>query len=594
MLVFRVGRADETLATAGITHLAEHLVMPASRARDYDRNARVENLFTSFWAAGGRDDVLGFLESTAATIAEPPLERLDVERGILLTEAATGGSGPVAAVMALRFGAGGHGLVGHDELGLASLDGSTAARWIERSFTRENAALWMSGRPPSRLDLPLPRGERLPPPKPQPLADLETPAYFAKGPFGTVHASLVARRSAALSTGFQIAVERAWQTLRWERGHAYEISDWFDALDRDWAELDIGVEALEQNVHEVRTKLLELLHQLATDGPTSDELAVEATSARKALDDPETLPGFLHYSACEAALGADYRSEEQLVAEREALEPRDVADALDAALGSLLLVLPPDVEPPGGLAEYPLSSTAPVEGRAHRPVALPVRRWARRTRLVAGDDGIAYEDADGTRLAVRFDDCVALQRWADGARTIWSRDGFRVYVDPGDWFSGKDVVRLLHERVPPELVVDAEPEQLARADDVEQAATDKLKRRWVVSDELARLPGQLLLGEHVLTLAEANRGWRPGLLVLTDQRLLWLYATSDERTITHAYEAIEGAEVKRGVMERTVEIVVAGEKTAFQDIVPKERAAEIVELIAARASAASPSAPDDA
>ena len=594
MLVFRVGRADETLATAGVTHLAEHLVMPTARPREYNRNARVENLFTSFWASGGRDNVLGFIETTAAAIADPPLERLDVERRILLTEAATGGSGPVAAAMALRFGAGGHGLVGHDELGLASLDGDAAAHWIERSFTLENAALWMSGRPPSRLDLPLPHGKRIPPPEPQPLAELETPACFAMGPFGVVHASLVARRGAALSTGFQIAVERAWQTLRWELGHVYEISDWFDPLDRDWAELDLGVEALEQNVHDVRTRLLELLGRLATEGPTSAELAAETTSARKALDDPETLPGFLNYSACEATLGAEFRSEEQLVGDREALEPPDVAEALEAALGSLLLVLPPDVDPPAGFAEYPLSSTAPVEGRAHRPLALPVRRWARRTRLVAGDDGVAYEGADGMRLAVRFEDCVALQRWADGSRTTWARDGFRVHVDPGDWVGGKGVVRLLDERVPAELVVDAEPEEMARADEVEQLATDKLKRRWVVSEELARLPTELQPGESVLTLAEANRGWRPGLLVLTDRRLLWLYATAAERTIAHAYEVIDGAEVKRGVLECTVEVVAGGETTAFPDIVPKERAAEIAELIAERASPASPSAPDDA
>ena len=173
----------------------------------------------------------GFIETTAAAIAEPPLGRLEVERGILLTEAATGGSGPVAAAMALRFGAAGHGLVGHDELGLASLDGDAAAGWIERTFTIENAALWMTGRPPSRLDLPLPRGRAASRRRSRSaLADLVTPACFTIGPFGVVHASLVGRRSAALATGFQIAVERAWQILRWELGHAYEISDSFDPL----------------------------------------------------------------------------------------------------------------------------------------------------------------------------------------------------------------------------------------------------------------------------------------------------------------------------------------------------------------------------
>ena len=57
---------------------------------------------------------------------------------------------------------------------------------------------------------------------------------------------------------------------------------------------------------------------------------------------------------------------------------------------------------------------------------------------------------------------------------------------------------------------------------------------------------------------------------------------------------IEAAKEKRGWLECTLEVVVDGETTEFTDIVPKARAAEIAELIAERASPASPSAPDDA
>ena len=60
-LIFRVGRVDETLRTSGLTHLVEHLVMPAEPPGRYERNARVDGLFAIFWASGRRDEVLEFV-----------------------------------------------------------------------------------------------------------------------------------------------------------------------------------------------------------------------------------------------------------------------------------------------------------------------------------------------------------------------------------------------------------------------------------------------------------------------------------------------------------------------------------------------------
>jgi len=51
---FRVGRADETAASSGVTHLIEHLVMPPASHPDVECNGVVENLFTTCGPRGAQ------------------------------------------------------------------------------------------------------------------------------------------------------------------------------------------------------------------------------------------------------------------------------------------------------------------------------------------------------------------------------------------------------------------------------------------------------------------------------------------------------------------------------------------------------------
>src|SRR5262245_54789629 len=594
MLVFRVGRADETLARAGLTHLVEHLVMPTSRARDYERNATVENIFTRFWASGPRDDVLEFLERTVAAIANPPLDRIALEREILLTEAASRGAGPVAGAMGLRFGPAGHGVIASDELGLNSPTAEQVQAWMARSFTVENCALWMTGRPPRTLDLPLPHGERLTPPEPTPIDGLELPAYYPYGPPEVVHASLVAERSVALSMGLDIATERAWQTLRWERGHAYDLFHLYEPLNRTTARFDLGVECLERNVSAVAAGVLEVLSGLVENGPSREELDGEVASHRKASEDDTNVTGSLVYSVDEELLGAEHRTWRQLNDEREQLSPDDVAAAVAEGMRSLLLLLPFGAEPPKGLALYPTTSTAEATGTEYRPDASRLRKFTRTSRLILGDDCVAVISPPDTHSVVRLDDCVAMQRWPDGSRTVVGSDSFFVHVDPEAWKGGEEIVQLLDERIPADLVVVMEPELTARVERVDKVVSEKLKRRWLVSEELKRLPHALRDEEKLLTLGAASYGWRWGLLVVTDQRLLWLYGDWGDRDLERDYESFDSVEFERAFMESKVVIEKGFERVEFQDVAPKERAEEIAVLVGTSSTSAprpGPSAP---
>jgi predicted Zn-dependent peptidase len=108
-LVFRAGGVDETLPTAGVSHLVEHLALFTAGTRRFTVNGFVEGTRTAFWASGTRDEVTGFLTDVARALGDLPLERLDAERRVLRTEeSSSGANGPPAVLLGLRYGPHGH------------------------------------------------------------------------------------------------------------------------------------------------------------------------------------------------------------------------------------------------------------------------------------------------------------------------------------------------------------------------------------------------------------------------------------------------------------------------------------------------------
>jgi Bacterial PH domain len=580
-LVCRVGRADETLPTAGITHLAEHILMPATPPRELDRNARVEDIFAVFWAAGTRTQALRFLESLSGLIADPPLHRLETERSILRTEAASSGQHPVNASMALRYGAAAHGLMGFEELGLDALGAEEVAHWISEYVTRENAALWLTGEPPRDLELELPSGTRRAPPEPASLPEVVFPTVYPFGPDDTIVVAFDGRRSPALSLASSILLDRAWQAIRYDRGLAYDIGQYFEPIARDVVHGTLWVESLTQNVDVVRDALIELIHDMAERGATPSELDGELERIRDDLAEPAQLPSYLHYAACEHLLGRD-ASEEEFLRVREAVTTDATSEAVRSVLDRLLVAVPSEERVPEGFHPYPMTSSTAVTGRAHRLRALPTRRAVRRMSLTVGEDGVTLRGPDGEPVTVLFRDVAAVVRNRDGSRTLLGYDTTRLVVDPEDWRRGKEAVTAIDAAVPEELVVKAEPELMAVDDHVEAVAERTLKRRWVVDEELTLLPDALDAGEEALVLAEANRGFRAGLLVATDRRLLWLYKMLKESRIEVAYDDIEDVRFRKKFLETALEITTGSETISFTEIAPKERGPELEALVRER------------
>src|SRR5262249_61865862 len=87
-LQFRVGRADEPLPAAGVTHLCEHIALTRFQNAPYRFNGRVELNRTVFSCEGNADETRQFLEETCRQLQTLPVDRLEHEKRILRTEAA--------------------------------------------------------------------------------------------------------------------------------------------------------------------------------------------------------------------------------------------------------------------------------------------------------------------------------------------------------------------------------------------------------------------------------------------------------------------------------------------------------------------------
>ena len=452
-LLFRVGRVDERLYTSGITHLVEHLAIPAWAPKPgLEWNGWVSLTSTCFWASGEPADVAAFLSEVTRQLHDLPLGRLETEKGILRAEEASVGRGMAAAIAGIRFGAVGIALIDFRELGLRTLDAETVARWAQERFTTGNAALCMSGPPPPELELHLPPGPRHPPPRYEPPPD-NLPAYSHWGS-GGVALSLFAPRSYALGLAWQAAEQRAIRRLRYERGLIYSLSATNTPPNREDANIVFIAECVDANVDAVCAGLLEVLEEIATDGPSDEEHDQWLGAMERAARDPNEAVSVVATFA-EDLLLDDFRTNEQALAGARAVTARDAATAIRTALLSAILLIPEEgaaaPPPPFNLFES-AEPAVRINGRRFPPKGLK-GRLGRQGYAIVGDDGAAWQSPDGTRVDIAFHDCEALMTWADGTMSLINAHGGWFSLETGLIRNGDEASEAILRAIPSERVV---------------------------------------------------------------------------------------------------------------------------------------------
>jgi zinc protease len=578
-LLFRVGRADETLRIGGLTHLVEHLALSTIDRTPYQHNGQVEAAITAFYARGSAEEVLRHMTDLAGAIADLPLDRLESERRILGAEASTVPLGLDARLMSLRFGPVGYGLVNHPELALDWVTPEEVAAWAGEHFTRGNAAVWLTGEPPDEVsELALTPGQPSKPHTPEPIPSLELPGHLAEGT-GGLAVSFVAKRSAPIHAGFLVAVERAHKRLRRSSAMSYAPSGSYLSLDGNQVHVVVNADCKDQDALHVQDELLGILDELAEDGPTDEELEWDRTMLERMLNDPNSEPSELDAFTRDALMGIELPTREELLRERDELTASAVSDALAEAMNTLLVLAPTGVAPSGRrkLSKYAPENTELVEGKTYK-VTLEWKEWGELSELTVGNDGFSYvSTSTGDVMSLSFADCPVGIQLLSGAMTVVGRDGSWVTVYPHRYERGDEALRQIEDGLGRDRLVPVGN----RARELDPTLRHQLSEREVgrVAAEIDLLSDLLGGSEEIRGLAEARREHQIGLLAVTDRRLLFVFwGTNEKEVFEQPLNAISGVKVK-GLRTKWLEVTHEGGTTQLRDIEPKARAQEIADLL---------------
>ncbi|KOG43125.1 M16 family metallopeptidase [Streptomyces resistomycificus] len=421
-LVFRVGRADETLATAGITHLVEHLALHRLGLSDLHYNGATANAYTLFHATGSEAEVVAYLNAVCAALRDLPLDRLETEKEILRTEAA-GRGGADSQLPLWRYGAQGYGLSSYNELGTWDLTADQVRAWAETRFTRDNAVLWItSDAVPEGLDITLPAGTRLPAPAASSALPV-TPAYV-HGDDGHVVFNAVVRRSTAASVFADVLGRALFQDLRQEGGYSYSAEADYSLRDAEFATLTAYADSLPKKQDAVVGGFVDTLARLRAGRIEQSELDAVRAKTLKIYDTPDLGAAALPSYALNLLLGHRLLSPDEHRAELMALTTADLREVAREAWADGLLQVPGHRGADwAGLTLAPQYSTSTLTGTRHQSLEDD------RITLVIGSEGVSLQTPGGP-VTVPYDACAAMTARPDGARTLTGLDGFAVTVEP--------------------------------------------------------------------------------------------------------------------------------------------------------------------
>jgi hypothetical protein len=445
-LTFRVGRADETLASAGITHLVEHLALFRHGLSDYHYNGATGTVVTHFHMQGSEDDVVAFLTGVCDSLLELPFDRLETEKSILRTESANRTPAVNEPMPLWRHGARDFGLVSYDELGLPRLRPEDLQAWAMTWFTRQNAVLWIAaeGVPPG-LRLRLPDGHRRPVPAAS-SALPSSPAYFGGNANGVVYDAVVRRRVAG-SVYAGVLERELFRNLRQEGGFSYTTTTDYSPRGDAYAVVTALADALADKQDAVLGGFVDVLAKLRYGRVEQADLDSVRAKAHEALRHPDRDAARLPAAALNLLTGHPNRDVDDIMDELRAVTVDDVHDVAVEAAGTGLLMVPRGCGADwAGYTAAPTQSAAAVQGQRYRS------RQNDGADLVIGTDGVSLVEV-GCVSTVRFAECVIGMSWPDGARQLVGADGIGVRVEPTLFHLDGSAIAAIDAGVPPASLV---------------------------------------------------------------------------------------------------------------------------------------------
>lgn len=478
-LYFRVGAADETLATAGLTHLVEHLALHRHGVSDLHYNGSTAATHTHFVVSGTAGEVVAYLNGVCASLRDLPVERLATEREILRTEQAGRSRGPNHQLPLWRYGARGYGLVSYPEYGTLHLTADAVRDWAATWFTRDNAVLWITGDTvPEGLDLTLPAGRRQPLPAPT-SALPATPAYLTGGSGGVVLDGIV-RRSTAAALFAEVLSRALFTDLRQKGGYSYTADCGYHPRDADHATITAFADALPQKQDAVVGGFIDVLARLRAGTIAEAELDSARAKFLKQYEIPDVGAASLPSHALNMLTGHENLTPDEHRAHLADVTVEDLRDVARELYDSALIQVPGRGVDWAGFTEAPQWS-----GPSFGPEPLGTVHRSRASdavSLAVGREAVTLTTPRG-RISVRYDACAAMRVYPDGARHLIGFDAFVVEVEPTLYAKlTPDRMAVIDAAVPATAVVpmperdpDEIPQPAARRDGLKGRALGMLR-----------------------------------------------------------------------------------------------------------------------
>jgi predicted Zn-dependent peptidase len=457
VLAFRVGRADEILAWAGLTHLVEHLALFSFKEQRYAYGGQVEGARTLFYVQGTDAEIREFFHRLCENLRALPLDRLADEARLLETEAQSRQGGALASLLGGRYGCQGWGLIGFPEYALQHPEPDRVRAWADEWFTAANAALGVSGPMDSPPALDLRPGRRMPSPALTPLSSLRTPAWIHERDPG-LGMGFVAPHSVRFSALLRVLERHGRSRLRFGESLSYEVASATLRLGHEFTHGIVWADGLPENLSKVLNGMLAVLDEVMEKGPTEDELREDVDTLRKSIDNPGWPMAMLDGYLTNELFGTAMLTVDEAIADLEKSKPQDYAALLREVFPSLLTIVPPAVAVlDRRLTAVPAWSTEEAHGTVYRLRAAESAVAQQMTSLTVGDIAISLRLGPGKLITIPYAECVAALAWDDGSRTLLSRDSFRLHVRPDDWKDGAEIAKALNRHLPNDAMVPAGP-----------------------------------------------------------------------------------------------------------------------------------------
>jgi hypothetical protein len=180
--------------------------------------------------------------------------------------------------------------------------------------------------------------------------------------------------------------------------------------------------------------MLEIVDELADNGPTADELGSEAAAFRRQWEHPDARLGYVFETAFDTLLGVPMFDPEEQAAKRAAVTPEVGREIALAATSEIIWFGNGENPAPARLHELPEWSTDEVTGDMYAPAG-------RHLRLSPTE-----------RLTVRYQDMIASVHRGE-TRRLHGPDAVTISIDAADWRDGARILERIDADTPRQALV---------------------------------------------------------------------------------------------------------------------------------------------